>query len=700
MLYTLLGFLLGIVLFILNFVLRIALKTLSVTLDRLAKSLGMEQANDTARKIGNTVKKTAEVGAKTVRAGVKTAKLGIKAAILGVKALIALIKLILAFIKVLVVLATCTAFWVIILIIFLVIALVVVAVCVSSMGSMTDSKQSGYSQSMSTTSYNYMDVDWSQDFSAKLDVIEGTYGKVDRDWVELAIISMNTQQNQDDIEVPVQGYTIGIVAIESGGNDFMQASEGHPMTAYALKNTSEGLLWETGGNPASADGLFQITNSGWCKWNTLYEEMQGEMSPVLNESTAWFTQRYYIPSAVYGQLSRYTSAIAGDSYGFTGEGKTSIERAFEYLGIEPTSGKLAYVKNACLASYAYGGLVDDCCAEGSKSDLATNIAMFVAMYCETYMSYNSAGDTYEYSELSTKLSDSIVSTLGSSFDIGISNSSIMSSVYGTSEKSTFSESMKMSANLGVLDASGTSINQTIDGYLYSLMPSTAQEFFDSTCSDTMDVMSNTKYTARCYYDISMLIASNYILEKVINALGLKTSALDGDWMHAVDEMGQWYASNIDSYCQQTGSKSWLEPSTEGGRQWFYCDLINGTVGNDCSSYVTAVCGYYGAVPDFKGGWAYTSSNFRSDSGKPLVGQLINSGFNYYSGTSAYEPQAGDIRISDGHIEIVAGVVNGKVFAYTWGKNCGVSNPNGGEPQEKYSVANYASSTVSYWRLEK
>lgn len=703
MLYCIVGFLLGIVLFILNFALKFALKTLSVTLDKLMKSLGAEQVGDAVKKTERAVGKTARISIETVKATARTAKLGLRLAILGVKALIGLIKFIIHAIRVLVALVSCTAFWVVILVIFLIVVLVIIAVFASSMGNITGEKQSGYSSQMSTSSYNYMDVDWSQDFTAKLDVLENTYGKVDRDWAELAIISMNTQQNKADIQVPVQGYTIGIVAIESAGGDFMGDPNGHPMTAYALKNTSEGLQHELGGDPTTGDGLFQITNAGWCKWNDLYDGMQGSMSPVMNADTPWFTQRYYVPPAVYGQLSRYSSAVNGDSYSFSREGKTSVERAFEYLGITPTEGKLAFVKNACLGSYSYAGLVDACCSDrdGAKSDLATNIAMFVTIYCETYLNYNSVKDTYEYSDLSTRLSISVVSAGGTSWNIGITNSSVMKSVYSTSGESTFSEAMQTEGDFGVLDKEGKPINQTIDGYLYSQMSLTAQEFFDSSCGDTIDVMSNTGYLARCYYDISMLIASNYVLERTTQLLGLKTNKIDGDWMKAVDEMGQWYAENIDSYCQMTGIPSWTDPSVAAGRDWYYCDLIGGTVGDDCSSYVTAVCGYYGIIPDFKGGWAYRSLYFRASEGQPIVSQLSNAGFVYYTATSDYVPQAGDIRISEGHIEIVAGIVDGSVYAYTWGKNCGVSNPTGGEPQQKLgSVNSYVESTLFYWRLEE
>lgn len=722
---VILGFIINILMFIVNFVLGAIVKSLEVTVSTLVKTLEtltpekVKEGIGVASRIGATSAKVASEGAKlAVKAGasylkVRKAvnKVSFEAAKASIKITIFLIKKLIQFIKFLINLITVIAssstliiiFVVIPLCLLLIVVIIIIAVNVTTMKLEEGEKQSGYSAEVGVSTYSYMDIDWSQDFSDKLDLIESTYGREQRNVVEWVIICMNTQQNLEETNIPVEGYFVSSIIVESGGTDFMGESEGYPSDSYALKHTDNGLEYPyaagSGGSPSS-DGAFQITTESWVGYNPLYASNSLKLSPVITPETPWYTMRYYCPTVAYGTLVKYNGAVYGDSYEFfDSNGVSSISHAFQLMGVEETEGKRAFIKNACLASYAYAGLVDDCHSSRSdaKHDLATNIAIFVLCYCENYLEYDSVKDTYTFTEESTKLATSVVTSNCNvdSTSLLISNS-LCKSVYGSTRKGDlFSETVYSDSSFGVLDKSGNPIQGTIDGYLLSIMPEDAKSFFESTASDTLDHMSNTSKVARCYYDVSMLIAGNYMLETTVSLLGLRVESIDSDWMTSYQAMGEWYATNVNTYCSYIDNSN----GTSGGRSWYYCELLNANVGDDCSSFVTACLAYDGVIVGYTGGTAPTSHDFKPESGKPIVTSLTNAGYVWIPLSNSVVLQAGDITVMNGHVEIVGGVSGDTVYYYSWGNNYNVSRGDKGGLPRSESVTKYFSDTriVGFWR---
>ena len=669
-----LGLLTGVALFLLNIILKFVVKALKLVLGTLTKQLKKSEPKD--ERFSEASEGIKKVGSFTAN----VTNFGLSASILAIKALLRVLQLVVSVLTFVVCSTWGLVLFVILPLCLLVIALIVsVAVTVTSMDIQEGQKQSGYSAKVGISSYRYMDIDWSQDFSEKLDIIEATYGKDERDVLEWVIVCMNTQQNIKEAFLPVEGYCVGNIVVESGGSaNLMGGAQGHPSSDYTLRNAEEGVEWQYASGDGSgkgyprADGAFQIITSGWVGYNPLYADYSSKLSPPVYQGTDWHRLRYYCPTVAYGTLTKYMGIVSGDSYEFkSSSGLSAVSHAFQLMGVEETSGRYAFVKNACLASYAYGSLVDSTHAsrEDAKHDLATNIALFVLAYCETYMGYDSVADTYTYTARSTNLSSSIVSaTCGTSSSSLLLSNSVCKSVFGTTGKCIFSESVYSETNFGVLDKEGSPISGTLDGYLLHIMPEDAKLFFESTCADTFDTMTGSGYGARGYYDISMLVVNNYLLETSVNLLGLKVEEIDSDWMKSYQEMGIWYANNINTYCSYKDNSK----GTMYGRTWYSCPLLGGkTVGDDCSAFVTACLANAGYLGDFQGGWGYGSSHFKYGGNDSLNGKLASAGFAWVPYDSSYVPQSGDIAVMDGHVEIIGGYSNGIIYRYTWGNNYSV-----------------------------
>ncbi len=674
----LVGLLIGAFLFLIRILLRLVTSLLSVAFSKVTKKLKVAYEKS---KLKTGIDIASDVSGKTKDLSVLSLKLLLKTIEVTLKALKFAIRVLDVIVSALISMFTFVGIPLVALIMVIVLA---VATVVTTMDDLDGGKkQSGYSSQIGLGSYNYMDIDWSQDFTEKLDVIESSYGKNERDVVEYVIICMNTQQNFEETNVPVQGYCIGNIVVESGGSsNLMGGATGHPSNDYTLRNAEEGVTWQYASGDSSgkgypkADGLFQIITSGWVGYNELYSEQSSKLTPQLNRDTDWHQLRYYCPSVAYGTLTKYKSIVDGDSYEFeNSDGLSAVSHAFQLMGIEETEGRRKFVKNACMASYAYGSLTERCYADrtDAKHDLATNIALFVLSYCENYLEYDTTADTYLYTELSTELSQSVIENrCGADIVLSFSNA-VCQAVYGTTRKGTFSEDMLAEGSFGTLDIEGNSIDGTIDAYLYSTFSEDAKSFFELTKGDTIDYMSSAGYNARCYYDVSMLLTDNYMLETSANLLGLKSAEVSSDWMKAYQEMGMWYANNINTYCSNPDNSK----GTAGGRTWYSCPLLGGsTVGDDCSSFVTACLAYADIHKGYVGGSAPRSGEFTPDNDNVIVSELMSAGFKWVPYSSSYVPTAGDIIIMTGHIEIIAGYSGDKVYVFSWGNNYSFASGRG------------------------
>ena len=329
-----LGLLISIALFLFNLVLRFVITALGTTLKVLTKKLeSLVSKSDLVTKSADSVRKLGSLTA-------KTAQLGVRAAILSVKLLLSVLRvlsLVLTFIF--------SSIFTILLFIVLPLCLLTIslfmsiATTVSTIDLDTSGRTLSYTSNAFISAYSYDSIDWSQDFSRKLDVIEATNGKNDRDVLEWIIICMNTQQSISDARLPIEGYCVGNIVVESGSSaNFMGGASGSPTTDYTLRNANEGVEWmyasgdESGRGYPTADGAFQIITPSWVKYNPLYGSYSSQLEPEITPDTDWHIMRHYCPSVAYGTLVKYMGAVYGTGYEFKNtEGKSAISHAFEFI---------------------------------------------------------------------------------------------------------------------------------------------------------------------------------------------------------------------------------------------------------------------------------------------------------------------------------------------------------------------------------
>ena len=159
------------------------------------------------------------------------------------------------------------------------------------------------------------------------------------------------------------------------------------------------------------------------------------------------------------------------------------------------------------------------------------------------------------------------------------------------------------------------------------------------------------------------------------------------WTEAYTTMFDWYVDNmpfeINGYTGTEASDLLLGCRYNTGKS-IACDLIDGkNVGCFCSGYVQASLQYSGIVTSDDGLFdmnstgtacsylqAYIDSN-RSTSGSAKIDSVLEKFdlYTYADYTSGkYKPEAGDIVIKNGHMEIYGGLKNDKATKFTWGES--------------------------------
>ena len=135
---------------------------------------------------------------------------------------------------------------------------------------------------------------------------------------------------------------------------------------------------------------------------------------------------------------------------------------------------------------------------------------------------------------------------------------------------------------------------------------------------------------------------------------------NSDWVTACEEMWAWYCDNISTYW--AGGKS--------TRGWFYCSLLDGEVGDDCSAFVSACLAHAGYdIGAWSSGYSWASGSFSKYNSK------LAQYFDYYTTedflTGSYVPQVGDILAYNysgrgGHVEIIGYLGTSKNGSWSWG----------------------------------
>lgn len=106
-------------------------------------------------------------------------------------------------------------------------------------------------------------------------------------------------------------------------------------------------------------------------------------------------------------------------------------------------------------------------------------------------------------------------------------------------------------------------------------------------------MNNTQEFINKYITQEELNNPNFLIQITFTRkYKLKGVKSFDNWVNCVNEMGDWYQKNINTYCKLAAS---TRANTSNGRYFYYCPLIDGYVGDDCSSFTWACLTYANIV---------------------------------------------------------------------------------------------------------
>lgn len=338
---------------------------------------------------------------------------------------------------------------------------------------------------------DYFSIDWSQDFSAKLDEIQATHGELNRNWVELVIIDMNTRQ-QKVKEFPTNAcYMPGFKRAESGPGQIMS-----PHDDTGLRPSKDNSIVYSSGSGADDDGPMQILDSsaeGWCLENDLYKSSS-------NNTTA-LQRRFFFPDIFYGT---YVNFMKGEIDIAVPE---RISRAFTDCGVAMDDAKAKLVM-AELTPYSYNSGRSANTNDNWIKDSYYEGACLVILFHEAY-GWDSVNDTI------IKLARSMDSATGGSAD----------NVYIESDREAIAGQMSNKhktwfdkGNYGVLTKDGSAYDGRLWGYLISTAPDKVADTLKD--GDLARIFDEGK-AGFPFYPFAVMLQNAKAIDTAVDWLGLK-----------------------------------------------------------------------------------------------------------------------------------------------------------------------------------
>ena len=587
--FSLLFFLLPIVLFFATLPLKVLLKSYKL---KLKVSNGNTMAQRLYRwgsgngNVASNKSRIGKTGVTLIKTGTKVAykasKVAIKTAILVLKITIQLIKLIC------VVLFGIDLIVIIMGILLIVVAIVLLCYCylmIEDSGGLSDSGKGG------TSGTDYYNVDWSQDFSAKLSEIEATQGVTQRNWAEITIISMNTAQKKAETKCSLENFMVGFKVIESGSSNVMSNS-GSETSGITPSNNLATL--QTSGGGSEDDGPFQVEDwviKDWVRFNDLYSS-----SCRGSEGS-----RYFYPDGINGIPTKF-SKEAWSKYAFATSQHEQIIKAFSDCGEDLTEEKYNIILHAlsCL-NYADGnldmGYVAGSMTADSNRERNKSICDLLILFMKKY--------GWGRSTAKTNLVTSMCTAVDSGYNSkSISpNSDLQYSLVGTEQSGpssgTFQSCINKTGDFGVLDEKGNKIDGTLYAYLLKDAPEAVKSYILGD-DNGMNRCWTTTWYKRCIYPLSVYLNSGYILDKTVDALGIRNQMTvanqSGNTGLGSSSTGDTDLVSVIKYMCETGTVSWVD------RLGYTTDGDDRSYNTDCSRFVFraligAKMNAFGATPD-------------------------------------------------------------------------------------------------------
>lgn len=377
---------------------------------------------------------------------------------------------------------------VILIVIFILLFMALITACIASQNNLNDGNSS---VSGGLVGNDYFSIDWSQDFSAKLDEIQATHGELNRNWVELVIIDMNTRQQKVQNFPSNACYMPGFKRSETGPAQIMSE---HDDTG--LKPSKDNSIVYNSGSGDNNDGPMQILDesaAGWCMENDLYHSS--------SNNTTDLDRRFFFPDIFYGTYMNFMK----DEIEI--EVPERISRAFTDCGVAMDDTKAKLVMSE-LTPFSYNSGRGANRNDNWIKDSYYEGACLLVLFHEAY-GWDSVNDTI------IKLARSMDTATGGSAD----------NLYMESDREYLTGDMPGHSNwfdkgnYGVLTKDGSAYDGRLYGYLISLAPDkVASTLKDGDLARIFD----QDQAGFSFYPFSVIVQNAKAIDTAVDWLGLKS----------------------------------------------------------------------------------------------------------------------------------------------------------------------------------
>lgn len=503
--------------------------------------------------VGKASFKTVKVAGKGVKLTYKTSKFAYKNGKRAVKMTIKAIKLTIRALKFTLMLIKSLVYFLLSLgvvgiIILIVIVLFLVVVCATAiLSGVSGSPHTGGSGGIngSFSGYNYMSIDWNQDFTAKLSEIESTYGATNRHHAELVVLNMRLLKENPSIKLDPATW-IGIKRIESGTEVFNDTSSSVFTSYTTLMKTNNGF---------DCFGPYQIQLPGSrSTWVALNEKYTPTNSPTDADTSRTGGNPFFYPDLNLGTSTAYSTFIDSWLEGGIGQGTgykgmmDDLKQCFADVGVEYTEERARTVLEFyCANVYNVGHL------NKLTGDIYNTLSKLYILFFNTY--------GWERNEAHVKLIKSAVNAGEENTNIYVKTDPQTTWVWGAK-----ASHLKDDVDVGVLDKDGNKINKTLYGYLSS---------FDSNVASKVHLFEGQTGVneATVYYGVACYFIGTWEIEKTIDYLGLRS------------QMTSSPAGQSDGTIVGIAKR---ESEAQGSERITYQLGGNGAYKADCSRYVASV----------------------------------------------------------------------------------------------------------------
>lgn len=507
---------------------------------------------------------------------------------------------------------------------------------------------------------DYFSINWSQDFTSKLNEISNP---TDRNWAEWVILNMRTIQEENLEFAKANPVTyIGMKINESGTKFFKDTKN---FTSIFNNYTTVSIEDDA----TKCAGAMQMwSNAAWKKFNPKYTP-NGSSPREPRDSKSG--SRFFLPDCSLGTLSIFNDSAEKalknkSTQQFFGNPRGDTEEMFEEMGVEFTEDRYKQVLGLMFANAYNRGNYN---ASKTKAPEYRALGYLFIGFMDTYV-WSKGSNSFMSDDCRALIESMMQGSSDKPYDSITPKRlefAIFSSAWGKGDFMRYLDT----GDWGVLDKNGKRVNKTLYNSILDNYPSNIRKYVETEIPAYKRRKPSSTVAQFCYA-LTAHFAGAHSLEKTIDALGLRGSMVSSTENPADgtpntngnSEYTNKVLTVVDKYLKDDSSN---HPIYRSPPIWSSTNQLK----TDCSAFVTGVLAEAGV--DAKG--KQVSGYNLLKSGKAPSGYMNTSAMvSYYvhgdgnralvyknpSGLTSAEiekyAEAGDILLKNGHV------------VFYWGKN--------------------------------